>query len=243
MNPEFRGESKAAFLRVCPSCQEWMDYAAGKLGAATRESMERHAATCESCRELMADASDFLTPARPDERGVDTEAALAAVWAKAAPRPIGNPGHRRPAVWIAAGLAAALAVVFAGTAWRYSEELAGVRQELADARRELNLWDAPNPEVLTLFPEGSALRSGHGEAAASATPAGRLTLVSLGELKAPGPFTVELRINGQLVKRWTGVGRTAAGDARFTLLNPPAGAGEFLVTPGPVSYRVQFQRY
>lgn len=244
---------KSAMKSIHPAEEEWFDLCRGRVTAAERARLEQHLEGCPKCRSLYEDARLFSDQGLSPLGTVPPMAALLEAEVKGTPKVIPMPAPRSRTPWAAAGIAASLAIGFGGLGWRAQREAGEVREQLASARsdvaaareesarlgKQLGLFRQPNPVVATLFPLGSAVRSGSGEDEARTIPANSVALVSLGEIRTAGPFRLELREGARVVERWEGALRTADGDIRLFVGPLGAGSYEIVMEPGGVIYRLR----
>ena len=244
---------KFVAMSIHPPDEDWVEYHKGRVTAAERTRMEEHLTGCAVCRTVLEDVYAFLAP----EPALSEGAARPVMTGELA-KAVRPPRPARPAFQWAMPMAAALALGLGGLAWhatndagRMREEVARSSRELASAREDLNrarvdagrlrVLSQPNPIVMSLFPAGAAVRSAGGaDWGAAAIGSGRQVLFALSELRAGGPFRIELRsaaTPGTVLEAWDGVTRTADGDVKLMLGPLAPGTYDFVIAAAGVSYR------
>jgi hypothetical protein len=246
---------KAAAKSIHPSDEEWVSYHRGLVTTAERARMAEHlAADCAECRAVLDDVRGFFDePSVVEVAPVMGSELKAAVFAAPKVIALPSPPPRRPAFQWAWPIAAAVALGVGGLTWRAQnaaarEQLDNSKSELASSRAvaaklradldRLSTLTHPNPAVLSLFPSGTAVRGGAGDASgAAAIESSQPVLVSLGELRSAGPFRIELRTGDRVVQSWEGVNRTTDGDVKLMLTPLAAGNYDFVIGPSGSTYR------
>lgn len=254
--PRFPEYMKSAMKSIHPAEEEWFDLCRGKVTAAERARLEQHLSVCADCREIYEDARAFADDDSQTPGAAPAMSAALEAEVERPPKVVAMPAPPRTRTpWAVAGIAAALAIGLGGLAWQARREAAEVREQLARARsgisesreeaarltKQLGLFHQPNPAVATLFPLGSVVRSGSGGEEPRTIPANSVALVSLGEIRAAGPFRLQLREGKRVVERWENALRTADGDIRLFVGPLEAGSYEIEIEPGGAVYRMRIK--